>query len=76
MQNETNEPAPVRDCVGNVITAGCTVVYPVRAGSSMWMSRMVVTQVSLAGISGYRPDSRRVHVKNIQNVAVVCPPTP
>ena len=65
----------VLDFVGNEITAGCTVCYPVRRGSNLWMNRMVVTQVAADQITGQNPHNRRLtHVKNLQNVVVVVPP--
>lgn len=68
--------SPVLDCVGNVITPGCTVVYPSRQGSNMWMERMVVDQVESDKISGHKPNGRRTQVKKLKNVAVVVPPAP
>jgi len=59
------------DFVGNPITPGCTVVYPVRRGSAMWLARINVTQVRDDGISGYNQTGRIIHVKNMQNVVVV-----
>ena len=62
------------DFVGSEITAGCTVCYPVRRGSSMWLARIVVTQVGSDGIKGYNPTGRRINVTNLKNCVVVSPP--
>jgi len=70
---------PVLDYFGRAIKAGDTVVYPVRQGSSMWMARMLVTQViggTTPRLSGTNPEGRRVSVHKIKNVIVVQLPTP
>lgn len=67
----------VRDFMGRLIEAGCTVCYPVRRRSSMWMVEMRVQQVVTHGnepyISGYNSEGRRVTIKNLSNVVVVEP---
>ena len=62
------------DFVGNTITPGCTVCYPVRRGSQMWLARITVTQVSEDGIKGYNSTGRRINVTNLKNCVVVTPP--
>lgn len=69
----------VKDCVGREIKAGCTILYPVRRGSRMWLSRLQV-QSAVPGdetrpprVSGFNGDGRRVNVHNIDMVVVVVP---
>jgi hypothetical protein len=71
------------DFLGREITVGATIVYPVRAGSSMWLQRMQVSQVVPTADSHrlvvFDPQSstatRRSHsVKNLHTVVVVEPP--
>jgi hypothetical protein len=66
----------ILDFVGNQITPGCTVVYPVRRGSSMWLNRLVVTAARSEGLTGHNPEGRTIHVKNVKNVVVVNLPQP
>jgi len=68
--------SPVRDFVGNEITPGCTVVYACRRGSSLWMERMVVTQVESDKLTGHKPCGRRTSITKLTNVVVVKPPKP
>lgn len=69
----------VVDCVGREIKAGCTVLYPVRRTSAMWLSRMQVQQVVPGDgkrspyLQGFNGDGRRVSVHNLENVVVVVP---
>lgn len=66
----------VFDSVGREIKAGCNIVYPVRRGSKMWLSRMQVQQVvpgTPAHVSGFNGDGRRVSVRNLESVIVVVP---
>lgn len=67
---------PVLDFVGNEITAGCTIVYPNRHGSGMWLERMAVTAVEPGKITGFKPNGRRTSVTKLANVVVVNPPKP
>lgn len=65
---------PVKDFMGREIKAGNTVVYPVRAGSKMWLQKMNVTQVNggeSPSLVGFNTGGRRITVRNIENVAVV-----
>lgn len=74
MSNDT----PVLDYLGRTIKAGDTVVYPVRQGSKMWMTRMLVTQViggTSPRLSGTNNEGRRVSVHKLGNVTVVQLPT-
>jgi len=64
----------VTDYAGHEIKAGQTVVYPVRRGSSMWLSEIKVTQVipGLAPtITGFNSTGRRVTVQNLGNVVII-----
>jgi len=61
----------VRDYVGNPITVGCNIVYPVRRGSAMWLNTIKVTQVTPTRVTGYNADHRLTHVQNLKNVVVV-----
>jgi len=72
------DPNPPLDFLGKPITVGATVVYPVRAGSAMWLQKMKVSQVNMNGvkprITVYDPTSgtQRGHsVKNLHTVVVV-----
>ncbi len=68
--------APVLDLMGREIKAGNTVIYPVRRGSKMWQSKIVVTKVTGGkepSLIGNNSEGRRVTVHNIVNVAVVEP---
>jgi len=64
----------VTDYAGHEIKAGQIVVYPVRRGSSMWLSEIKVTQV-VAGssqyIKGFNSAGRPVTVKNLGNVVII-----
>ncbi len=74
--------APVLDFMGREITAGATVVYPVRRGSQMWMQELGVTQVvpgSDPTVKGFNSSGRTITLHNVKNVTVVQPrvrPTP
>jgi hypothetical protein len=64
----------MKDFVGNTITPGCTIVYPVRKGSEMRLKRIKVTQVTSERITGHNGIGRIVHIKNFNTVVVVTPP--
>lgn len=59
------------DFVGNPITVGCHICYPVRQGSGMWQKRIKVTGVSPNRITGTNLDHRVIHITNLGNVAVI-----
>lgn len=66
------------DFLGQPITEHCTIVYPVRQGSSMWLQKMKVSQVVKTGESYrlvvYDPTSslmRGHSVKNLHTCIVV-----
>jgi len=71
------------DFLGREIKAGDTVVYPVRRGSSMWLNKLLVTQVASDGVdrdgqpllhvAGTNSFGRRITVKNLTNCVVVEP---
>jgi hypothetical protein len=71
------------DFLGREIKAGDTIVYPVRRGSSMWLNRLLVTQVASDGVdrdgqpllhvAGTNSFGRRITVKNLTNCVVVEP---
>lgn len=66
----------VVDRVGREITAGCSILYPVRRGSEMWLSQMNVQQIIPGNdcyLSGFNTDGRRVYVHNLKNVVVIVP---
>jgi hypothetical protein len=63
----------VKDFLGREIKAGDLVVYPVRRGSSMWMSRMTVLSTEGGKLAGNNPEGRRVALTNLDNVVVVQP---
>lgn len=66
--------APVLDFVGREIKVGDTLVYPVRQGSRMWLSRISVRQV-IAGpeptIHGYNNEGRKITIHKVSNAVVV-----
>jgi hypothetical protein len=68
--------SPTLDFMGREITAGSTVIYPVRRGSQMWMQELSVTQV-VGGtspiITGFNPSGRKITLHNVGNVTVVQP---
>lgn len=64
----------VVDLIGREITAGCSVVYPVRRGSDMWLKKIQVQQVTpgkVPEISGFNSEGRRVTIRNLKNCAVI-----
>jgi virulence-associated protein VagC len=69
----------VTDRVGREIKPGCSVLYPVRRKSDMWLSELKVQQVvpgdSQKGptLCGFSPIGRRVNVYNLENVVVIVP---
>jgi hypothetical protein len=69
----------VKDAVGRQIKPGCTVMYPVRRGSNMWLSELRVQQIvpgdSVKGpyLSGFSNVGRRINVHNLENVIVIVP---
>jgi hypothetical protein len=66
-----------RDFIGREIKAGDTIVYPVRRGSSMWLNRLEVQQVSQGPkgpqVAGTNSKGRRITISNIDNAVVVQP---
>ena len=71
MNHDTPVREIVKDFLGQEIKPGCTVVYPARRGSSMWMNTMVVDLVLPKRISGFNNVGRRVNVTTILNCTVV-----
>jgi hypothetical protein len=64
------------DFLGREIVAGNTIVYPSRRGSSMWMQKLVVTQVRPGAkpeLTGFNETGRRITIHNVANVTVVEP---
>jgi len=62
---------PITDFIGTEIKAASQLVYPVRRGSQMWLTKITVTAVSADEIKGYNAIGRRITVKNIKNTIVV-----
>lgn len=60
-----------KDFVGNPITPGCHLVYPVRQGSSMYLRLMRVVEITLRRITGHDKDGRRVHIQYPERSVVV-----
>lgn len=63
-----------KDFVDNLINVGDTVAYAVRAGSNLWLDKIVVTQVHVNKIVGYKPNDtmqRRITIKNLHTCVVV-----
>ncbi len=65
------------DCVGREIKVGSSVMYAVRRFSDITFKRMTVQQIVVAGdapyLSGFKPDGRRVQVRNLKTVMVIVP---
>lgn len=71
---ETASPSTTKDFVGQAINVGDTVVYAVRGGSSLWLTKITVTQVHPNKIVGYKPEDtfkRQITVKNLHTCIVV-----
>ena len=60
---DLNTPLPIR--------AGDTIIYPCRRGSSMWLQKLTVEQVTSEGIGGHNNLGRRINLTNLENVAVL-----
>ena len=77
MSSAVTETAPVsttKDFVDQIINVGDTVVYAVRGGSSLWLTKISVTQVHPNKIVGYKPGDtfkRQITVKNLHTCIVV-----
>lgn len=50
----------LKDWRGTPITAGCTIVYPGRASSSMWMNEGTVKEINVKLVSRWNGDPERV----------------
>lgn len=65
----------VHDFLGKEIVAGCWIVYPVRKGSKLWMSKARVQKVEKvddqATLYAVRGDGRQVEITKISNCVVV-----
>ena len=63
------------DFLGKIITAGDTICYPVRRGSSMWLKKLVVEAVRTTPrgicVSGTNDGGRRINIYNLDNCVVV-----
>ena len=60
------------DIVGKPIIPGCTVAYPVRKGSKMWMSVVSVTRIlDEGGLIGLNKAGRHTRIKSVRNCVVV-----
>ncbi len=65
-----------KDCCGRLIKLGDICVYPVRQGSKMWMSRMIVQQIShdprgKPKISGPKSDGYPVTISAVDRITIV-----
>ena len=63
-----------KDFLDREIKAGCTVVYPCRRKSRMWLKTLKVIQVENDQLTGYDSFGYSIHIKNVQNCVVVEPP--
>lgn len=64
------------DFLGREIAAGGYIVYPVRRGSQMWLTKLRVTQVNSGktpSVVGFNDAGRRIVIKNLANVVVIQP---
>jgi len=69
-----------KDFLGQVIRVGDTIVYPGRQGSSMWLNKAEVLEISWAESTGpkvvytlsiVRSDGRRAQITKLNRVVVV-----
>jgi hypothetical protein len=65
-----------KDFLDREIKAGCTVVYPCRRKSRMWLKTLKVIQVENDQLTGYDSFGYSIHIKNVQNCVVVEPKVP
>jgi len=61
------------DILGRTIEVNDVLVYPVRKGSRMWLSRITVAKIESDAIHGSNPDGRRVKLTNLTNTVVIRP---
>lgn len=63
----------IKDIVGKAIEAGCTVAYPVRKGSQMWLKTLAVSRVDELNrtLHGYNNLGTPITIKNLNTVAVI-----
>lgn len=77
MSEPEKRPAEAKDFLGKPITAGETICYPVRRGSSMWLKSLTVLSVQDTPggvrVSGTNANGRRVSIANLENCVVVEP---
>ncbi len=52
----------VKDFLGKTIKVGDTIVYPVRQGSDMWMSKAEVLGINKRNLSGYQHITLSINV--------------
>ena len=68
-------PVTALDYLGNTISAGDIIVYPVRRKSEMWMKKLLVDAVrdttNGVRVSGRNEGGNPVSIQNIQNCVVV-----
>lgn len=70
------------DYMGHPIKVGCTIIYPVRRGSSMWLSQLRVQRIvdndggKAPYLAGFNNEGRRINIHNLKNVVVVTPLVP
>lgn len=53
----------VKDFLGCVIEVGDVLIYPVRRGSDMWLSKIIVTDLGDGVVHGTNDKGRRVILK-------------
>ena len=75
---KTNKPnVPAFDFLENMIEVGCTIVYPIRRGSKMWMHKANVTQIVQHDhtqpplLVCLNPNGRKITIQNLDNCVVV-----
>ena len=68
-------PIEANDFLGKTITSGCTICYPVRRGSAMWMKKLVIKAVRDTPrgpcIYGDNQAGRHICIYNLDNCVVV-----
>lgn len=64
---ETATDNPNVDAFGTEIKEGCTLAFATRKQSSMWLSKLKITEVRDTHIRGYDPEDVRRRYKTLTN---------
>lgn len=61
----------MKDFRGREIKVGHLLVYPVRRGSSMWLSEISVTDIDDGGVNGTNSKGRRINLSRPDRSVIV-----